>query len=63
VRAEALERLWGDPEQRLAASDRCLIGEVDRDADGGTSDEPAGSHLQDPGLAGVEGELQVAPSR
>ena len=49
-----------DPEQRLAAPDHALVGEVGRDADSGIADESARSHLQEPQLAGLEGELQVA---
>src|SRR4029450_9177633 len=54
------ELLRGDPEQRRAAPDRARVGEVHRDADGGASDEPPGPLLQDPQLAGLEGELQMA---
>jgi hypothetical protein len=49
------------PEQRLAAPDHALVGEVGRDADRGVAGEPARSHLQQPQRARLEGELQVAP--
>jgi hypothetical protein len=51
---------WGDPKKGLGAPDRAFVGEVDRDTDSGTSDESARSHLQDPQLTCLEGELHVA---
>jgi hypothetical protein len=58
--ADVPELLGRHPEQRLAAPDHTLVGEVGGHADRGVADEPARSHLQEPQLAGLEGELQLA---
>ncbi len=49
-----------DPEQRFVTSDDPLADEFGGYADRGTPHEPAGPDLQDPELAGLERELDVA---
>ena len=49
-----------NPEQCLGSCDGLLIGEVDREADGGGADKPAGAGLEQPKLSGLEGELDIA---
>ncbi len=50
----------GDAEQRLLPVDDTGVGEVGGDHHGGGAGEAARTHLEEPQLAALPGELQVA---